>query len=74
MRPHLGANGPHLGATQANLGATQANLGATRPRVGICLSGLDALISKYKIMSWQCRRGDVPQLKLTNTCFLTPFN
>ena len=27
---------------------TQSHLGATRPRVGICLTRLDALASKYK--------------------------
>ena len=32
-------------------GGTRPNLGATRPRVGIYLSRLDALTSKYKIMS-----------------------
>ena len=31
--------------------AMRPHLGATRPRVGICLSRLDALTSKYKIMS-----------------------
>ena len=39
----------------------QANLGATRPRVGICLSRLDALTSKYitfLLPSW----GIEPQL------------
>ena len=29
-------------------GGTQSHLGATRPRVGICLTRLDALASKYK--------------------------
>ena len=45
MRPHLqGGMRPHLGAT--------------RPRVGICLSRLDALTSKYKIMnSMHCQLG-----------------
>ena len=47
--------------------ATRPHLGATRPRVGICLSRLDALTSKYNTFSyclghrpptWQCRRGD----------------
>jgi hypothetical protein len=36
-----------LGA-RPHLGATQSHLGATRPRVGICLTRLDALASKYK--------------------------
>ncbi len=30
------------------LGRAQSHLGATRPRVGICLTRLDALASKYK--------------------------
>ena len=34
--------------TCPHLGATQSHLGATRPRVGICLTRLDALASKYK--------------------------
>ena len=48
--------------------ATRPHLGATRPRVGICLTRLDALTSKYNTFSycqvghrpptWQCRRGD----------------
>ena len=51
--------------------ATHPHLGATRPRVGICLSRLDALTSKYisitnrsianlgyRPPSWQCRRED----------------
>ena len=29
-------------------GGKQSHLGATRPRVGICLTRLDALASKYK--------------------------
>ena len=39
---------PHLGACP--------HLGATRPRVGICLSRLDALTSKYNIFS-HCQVG-----------------
>ena len=34
--------------TQSHLGGAQSHLGATRPRVGICLTRLDALASKYK--------------------------
>ena len=32
--------------------ATRPHLGATRPRVGICLSRLDALTSKYNTFSY----------------------
>ena len=54
-RRALGRAQSHLGATQSHLeggavspGGTQSHLGATRPRVGICLTRLDALASKYK--------------------------
>ena len=36
--------------------ATRPHLGATRPRVGICLSRLDALTSKYNTFSY-CQVG-----------------
>ena len=32
--------------------ATRPHLGATRPRVGICLTRLDALTSKYNTFSY----------------------
>ena len=42
--------------------ATRPHLGATRPRVGICLSRLDALTSKYNTFSY-CQVGaSTPQL------------
>ena len=37
-------------------GTTRPYLGATRPRVGICLSRLDALTSKYNTFSY-CQVG-----------------
>ena len=36
--------------------ATRPHLGATRPRVGICLTRLDALTSKYNTFSY-CQVG-----------------
>ena len=36
------------GGRSLTWGRAQSHLGATRPRVGICLTRLDALASKYK--------------------------
>ena len=52
---HLGEGAVSPGGKQSHLGGSsliwrraQSHLGATRPRVGICLTRLDALASKYK--------------------------
>ena len=37
-----------MGGGAVSPGGKQSHLGATRPRVGICLTRLDALASKYK--------------------------
>ena len=44
--------------------ATRPHLGATRPRVGICLSRLDALTSKYNIFSYCQVGGSNPNLTI----------
>ena len=55
-RRALGRAQSHLGAGAVSPGGTQSHLGATRPRVGICLTRLDALASKYKTrpLSYHC--------------------
>ena len=57
-RIYIGALGrrPHLGGGVSSPGGTHPHLGATRPRVGICLSRLDALTSKYNTFSY-CQVG-----------------
>ena len=50
-RRGLGRAQSHLGGGAVSPGGTQSHLGATRPRVGICLTRLDALASKYKMRS-----------------------
>ena len=53
---HLGRAQSHLGGHNLTWGRAQSHLGATRPRVGICLTRLDALASKYKTrpLSYHC--------------------
>ena len=52
---HLGGRNLTWGEA-VSPGGTQSHLGATRPRVGICLTRLDALASKYKTrsLSYHC--------------------
>ena len=54
-RRALGRAQSHLGEA-ISPGEGQSHLGATRPRVGICLTRLDALASKYKTrpLSYHC--------------------
>ena len=47
----LGGAQSHLGGSSLTWRRAQSHLGATRPRVGICLTRLDALASKYKTRS-----------------------
>ena len=46
--PHLGEGAISPGGSSLIWRRAQSHLGATRPRVGICLTRLDALASKYK--------------------------
>jgi len=47
MQVNLGGAGS-IESNAISPGGTRSHLGATRPRVGICLTRLDALASKYK--------------------------
>ena len=51
-----GGKQSHLGGSSLIWRRAQSHLGATRPRVGICLTRLDALASKYKMrpLSYHC--------------------
>ena len=45
----MGRAQSYLGGSSLIWRRAQSHLGATRPRVGICLTRLDALASKYKM-------------------------
>ena len=48
------------------------HLGATRPRVGICLSRLDALTSKYNTFSYCQVGGSTPNLAMPTRGHVAP--